>query len=131
MSEDYIIMKTGYDIAIEDAIKKLEDLSDFDVIKSRLLRLKKQYEIGNKQYEGSIYKYYDKVQELGFVILDDIYEIKGACIFVEEGTYKELEEKELLWVKDTYEIKTQENFKNIDLIKLRYNDILNKFKRLD
>ena len=129
--EDYIILNAGYNTAINDILKKLEDLPDYELIKERILKVKKSHEIGNTKYEGTLYKYYNKNDDLGFILYDDIYTLKGVSLFVTKGEYKELEEKELIFVKNTMKPFWKEVFENKDLINLRYKNLLNNFKKIE
>lgn len=132
--EDYIILRSGYDNAINDCLDVIEKLDidriDKQVIKKEILRKQRAFLIGNKEYEGTLYKYYNEENKLGYIVFDDIYEIKGVCIFVEEGTYTELNKKELVFVMENNPIIFSENFKNKDLINLRYDEWLKKFKKI-
>lgn len=128
--KDYIIIKAGYDCAINEILEELKNLPNYDIIKSRILRKQQQHFIGNREYEGFLYKFYEEENQLGYLIFDDIYGIKGVCIFIEEGTYKELEEDELIYAKNNILCIWKEKFSQKDLINLRYEELLNKFKSI-
>lgn len=129
--EEYIILKTGYNQAVNDILEALKDEIEINpVIRDRILRKQRQYLIGNKEYEGFIYKHHDEVNNIGYILFDDIYELKGVAIFIEEGTYKELDEKELLYARSENQMKSSEKFKNKDLINLRYEELLSKWKKI-
>ena len=133
--EDYIILRSGYDNAINDCLDVIEKLDidriDKQMIKKEILRKQRAFLIGNKEYESTLYKYYNEENKLGYIVFDDIYEIKGVCIFVEEGKYTELNKKELVFAMENNPIIFSENFKNKDLINLRYDEWLKKFKKID
>ena len=133
--EEYIILRTGYNQAINDILETLNkniyiDEENKKVLKDMILRKQRQYLIGNTEYEGSLYKYHDSQNNIGYIIFDDIYELKGVAIFIEDGTYKELDEKELIFVRNNNEVKWSEQFQNKDLINLRYDEFLNKWKKI-
>lgn len=133
--EDYIILRAGYNQAIKDIIETLNNniyISDDDksVIKDAVLRKQRQYLVGNTEYEGFLYKYYDKENNIGYVLFDDIYELKGFVIFIDEGTCKELDAKELIYARNQYELIWNEGFKNQDLINLRYEELSDKWKKI-
>lgn len=130
---ELIILRAGYDTAINDILNIIDkntyiDAENKDVLKQQILRKQLQHKIGNTQYEGYLFKYYDTENNLGYIIFEDIFEIKGVCIFIEEGKYINLDEKEILYVKNNFEIKYFESFINKDLINLRYEEWLNKFE---
>ncbi len=133
--DEFIILKSGYDKAIIDVLDVLDkniyiDEENKNVLKDMILKRQKLYVVGNTVYEGSLYKYHDKENNLGYILFDDIYELKGVCIFIEEGNYKELNEKELLFIKNNYTSKWSERFQNKNLINLRYEELLNKWKKI-
>lgn len=129
--EEYIILRTGYNQAVNDILETLQDeIENNPVIKDRILRKQRQYLIGNKEYEGFLYKYHDEEHNIGYIVFDDIYEIKGVAIFIKDGTYNELNEKELIFVKNNNVVRWSEQFKNKDLINLRYEEFLSKWKEI-
>ena len=129
--EDYIILRAGYNQAIKDIIETLKTESQENpVIKDKILRAQRKYLIGNTEYEGFLYKHYDRENNIGYVLFDDIYELKGFAIFIDEGTCKELDCKELLYARSQYELIWNEGFKNQDLINLRYKELLDKWKKI-
>lgn len=133
--DEYIILRSGYNQAINDVLEVLDkniyiDIENKDVLKDMILRRQKCYLNGQNEYEGSLYKYHDTVNKIGYIIFDDIYEIKGVCIYIEDGTYKELDEKELLFIKKAFSSIWSETFKNKDLINLRYEEFLNKWNKI-
>lgn len=129
--EDYIILRSGYNQAVNDILETLKNEIEVNpVIKDRILRKQRQYLIGNTEYEGFIYKHYDEEHKIGYILFDDIYELKGICIFIEEGTCKELDEKELIYARNEYPVVWCDTFKNKDLINLRYEELLSKWKKI-
>jgi hypothetical protein len=130
--EDVIILRAGYNQAINDIVTIINEMNisedDKNLIRDRISRKQRQYLIGNTKYEGSLYKYYDKQSNIGYILFDDIYELKGVAIFIEEGTYKELDGKELIYARNQYELIRSEFFSNKDLINLRYKELLDKWK---
>lgn len=129
--EEYIILRAGYNQAVNDMIEALQsEIETNPVIKDRILRRQRQYLIGNTEYEGFLYKYHDEEHNIGYIVFDDIYELKGVAIFIKDGTYKELEEKELIFVKNNNVVRWSDQFKNKDLINLRYEELLSKWKKI-
>ena len=129
--EEYIILRTGYNQAVNDMLETLKDeIETNPVIKDRILRKQRQYLIGNTEYEAFLYKHYDEEHKIGYILFDDIFELKGVAIFIEEGTYKELSEKELLYARNENPMKSSEKFQNKDLINLRYEELLSKWKKI-
>ena len=72
--EEYIVLRTGYNNAINESLKILSDLKDYEIIENRLKRLQRKNELKN-EYKGTVSKYYDKENKIGFIVLDDIYEL--------------------------------------------------------
>lgn len=133
--EDFIILRSGYNQAINDILETVNnniyiDEENKKVLKDMILRKQRQYLIGNTEYEGFIYKHHDEENNIGYILFDDIYELKGVAIFIEDGTYKELSEKELLYARSENPMKSSEKFKNKDLINLRYEELLSKWKKI-
>lgn len=128
--EDYIILRAGYDKAINDVLETLKEMPNYDIIKSRVLKKQQQYLLGNCEYEGFLYKCYDKQNNLGYIIFDDIYEIKGVCLFVKEGKYKDLNEEELIFAKNNNICIWSEKFNNKDYMNLKYEELLKPYSSM-
>ena len=129
--EDYIVLKAGYHIAVNEILKSLQNLQDYDIIKDRIMRVQENYEVGKDNYKGTLLKYYDKEKDLGFILFDDIYNLKGVSLLVSEGKYKELEEKELVFVKNTMKPFWNKIYDDKNTIELKYNELLNNFKKIE
>jgi hypothetical protein len=133
--EEYIILRTGYNQAINDILETLNNNIYIDeenkrVLKDMILRKQRQYLIGNAEYEGFLYKHYDEQNKIGYILFDDIYELKGVAIFIEDGTCKELPEKELIYARNAFPVVWCDTFKNKDLINLKYEELTSKWKKI-
>lgn len=133
--EDFLILKAGYNEAINEILEIIDkniylDEENKKVLKDMILRKQRLHWIGNAEYEGFLYKYYDEKSKIGYILFDDIYELKGVCIFVEEGKYKKIDEKELIFARNNYKIIATEKFAQKDLIALRYDEWLSKFTEM-
>ena len=130
--EDFIILNSGYQAAITDSLKLLKDLNEFDVINDRLSRIAEKHRLINSDsgYEGKISKYYDKRNDLGYIIYDDIFELKGIMIFVSKKECKVIEERDLIFIKNTMEPFSTKEFKIQKLMQLEYDEMLEKFKKI-
>lgn len=129
--EDYIILRSGYNQAVNDMLEALKDeIETNPVIKDRILRKQRQFLIGNTEYEGFLYKHYDEEHKIGYILFDDIYELKGICIFIEEGTCKELDEKELIHARNAFPVVWCDTFKNKDLINLKYEELTSRWNKI-
>ena len=126
--EDYIVLKTGYNNAINDSLEILSDFKNFDIIEDRLNRLKRKNELKN-EYKGTVSKYYDKENKIGFIILDDIYELKGYQILIEDNKYIEISESELLYVMKTQEKMWSEDYAYQDRANAALNSVVVKFQK--
>lgn len=128
--EDFVILNTGYQKAINDSLNELKDLNEFDLIKSRLDRISEKFRMCHDEtkYKGILTKYYDKKNNLGYVILNDINHIEGILLLLSEQKYEILPEKELIFIENTMKGFKRE-FDNEKEIKKEYNKILNKFKK--
>lgn len=129
--EDKIILDAGYHQAIRDMLEILKDFKNYDLIENKIMKRKLQRELGENNYEGYLYKYYDKENNLGYIVFDDIYETKGVCIFVEDNTFVELQEQDVLFAKKKYPCIWNKKYKDKDLIKVEYQSLYNKFKKQD
>ena len=129
--EDFIILNTGYQSAIKESLENLKDLNEYDIIKDRLDRLGDKYRIihDDSKYIGKISKYYDKENDLGYIIFDDIYELKGVMLFVTKKEYKEIAEKELIFIKNTLKPFFNKTYEEQFKMKIEYNNILNNFTK--
>ena len=129
--EDYIILRSGYNQAVNDMLEALKDeIETNPVIKDRILRKQRQFLIGNTEYEGFLYKHYDEEHKIGYILFDDIYELKGICIFIEEGTCKQLDEKELIHARNAFPVVWCDTFKNKDLINLKYEELTSRWNKI-
>lgn len=128
--EDFIVLNAGYQTAIKDSLEILKDLQDFDIITDRLLRLSdRERTLKEKNgYLGKILKYYDKENNMGYVIKDDIYNIEGNLLLLDIKRIKKLTEKELVFVKNTMKPSMIKEFKNEEELDKEYGEIINKFK---
>lgn len=126
--EDFIVLKTGYNNAINDSLKILSDLKDYEIIENRLQRLQRKQEFQN-EYKGTVSKYYDKENKIGFIILDDIYELKGYQILIEDNKYIEISESELLYVMKTQEEMWSEDYAYQDRANAALNSVIVKFQK--
>lgn len=131
--EDFFILNSGYQLAIKNSLEILSDLPDIDIIKDRLNRLGDKYRIihDDSKYIGKISKYYDKENDLGYIIFDDIYELKGVMLFVTKKEYKEIDEKELIFIKNTIKPFVSKEYQEQFKMKLEYNELLNNFKKIE
>lgn len=127
--EDYIVLKTGYNNAINEALEILTDCTDYEIIENRLKRLQRKNELKN-EYKGTVSKYYDKENKLGFIILDDIYELKGYQILIEDNKYIEIPEKELLYIIKTQEKVWSEDYAYRDRANAVLNSVVVKFQKV-
>lgn len=128
--EDMIIVRSGYNTAINDVLEILKEETDIDIIKDKILRKQRLFGIDNTVFEGTIYKYYHKESNVGYIIYDSLYDYYGVMILVEEGKYKEINEKELIFVRSNFKMIWHETFVNKDLMDLRYKDLLSKFSAM-
>lgn len=130
--EDFYILNAGYQSAINDVLKSLQDLNEYDIIKSRLERISEKHRISHddNNYKGVLGKYYDEEHNLGYVILNDINHIEGALLMLSNKKYEELPEKELVFVIDTVKKFKVKEFDNEEKIKEEYNNILSNFAKL-
>ena len=126
--EDFIVLKTGYNNAISDSLKTLSDLKDYEIIENRLQRLQRKQELQN-EYKGTVSKYYDKENKIGFIILDDVYELKGYQILIEDNKYIEISESELLYVMKTQEKMWSEDYAYQDRANAALNSVIVKFQK--
>ena len=128
--EDFIVLNAGYQKAIQDSLEILKDLQDFDIITDKLLRLSdRERTLKEKNgYLGKILKYYDKENNMGYIIKDDIYNIEGNLLLLDIKRIKKLTEKELVFVKNTMKPSMIKEFKNEEELDKEYEKTINKFK---
>ena len=106
----------------------LTDFTDYEIIENRLKRLQRKNELKN-EYKGTVSKYYDKENKIGFIILDDIYELKGYQILIEDNKYIEIPEKELLYIIKTQEKVWSEDYAYQDRANAALNSVVVKFQK--
>lgn len=128
--KDFIVWSAGYQQAIKDCLEEIKYLYDSDIIKDRLLRLSdRERTLKEKNgYLGKILKYYDKENNMGYVIKDDIYNIEGDLLLLDIKRIEELPEKELVFVKNTMKPSMVKEFKDEEELDKEYGKIINKFK---
>ena len=127
--EDYIVLKTGYNNAINDSLEILSDFKNFDIIEDRLNRLKRKNELKN-EYKGTVYKYYDSKNKIGFIILDDIYEIKGTQILIEENKCVDISETDCIFAKNNTELIWSEDFADRDRANAKLKTLTLKYEKI-
>lgn len=129
--EDFIILNAGYQSAIRESLENLKDLNEYDIIKNRLDRIAERYRIShdNNKYKGVLGKYYDKENDLGYLILNDINHIEGVVLLLSNKKYEILPEEELVFVINTIKNFKLKEFNNEQKIKEEYNNILNNFTK--
>jgi len=125
--EDYIILRAGYNNAVNEILKELKDMPNYDILESRIERLKIKY---NEGYKGVLAKLYDKENQLGYTILNDTEGIKGVCIFIADKKYKELDEEELVFVIKNVEQIWKETFTDKTLINKKYEEFLEPYSSM-
>lgn len=128
-----IIMKSGYSQAVSD-FENIVDNIPMDetlrlILKDKMKRKQKAFILGDTEYEATIYKYYLKDINMGYVIFDDIYEIKGVLIDLNKTEITEIPEKEILTIRK--EILPDQEIKatNKEYAKMTYENILKPFKK--
>lgn len=128
--EDFIVWSAGYQKAIQDCLEEIKYSYDSDIIKDRLVRLSDREKTLKEKngYLGKILKYYDKENNMGYVIKDDIYNIEGVLLLLDIKRIEELPEKELVFVKNTMKPSMIKDFKNKEELDKEYEKIINKFK---
>lgn len=122
--EDYIILKTGFNTAVNEILKNLKDMPNYDILESRIERIKIKY---NEGYKGTIVKFYDEENQLGYTILNDTEGIKGVCIFINDKKYKELAEEELIFVIKNVKQIWQETYLDKNIINKKYEEFLQPY----
>lgn len=125
--KDKIILDAGYNVAINEVLKILKGLNEFDIISDRLERLK--WKRRSDDYEGKIIKYYEKGDAFGFLIKDDIFEITGIVISIEDKEYMQLPERECICAKNNFTKVFEKVFTNKDEIDKFYMSETQKYKK--
>ena len=128
--KDFIVWSAGYQQAIQDCLEEIKDLYNCDIITDRLVRLSdRERTLKEKNgYLGKILKYYDKENNMGYVIKDDIYNIEGNLLLLDIKRIEKLTEKELVFVKNTMKPSMIKEYKNKEEWDKEYEKIINKFK---
>lgn len=124
--KDKIILDAGYDTAINDAIEIVKETQDKDIIIDHLERLKWNRRV--EHYEGKIMKYYEKGDDVGYLIKDDIFGIEGIMIFIKEKKYMGLPESECVFAKNNFTKVFEKTFTNKDEIDKFYVSEIQKYK---
>ena len=65
------------------------------------------------------------------ILYDHIYELKGVMLFVTKKEYKEIAEKELIFIKNTIKPFVSKEYQEQFKMKLEYNELLNNFKKIE
>lgn len=122
--QDFIIMKAGYNQAINDILELVDD----DVLKEKILRKQRAFLLGNREYECKISKYYLKQENIGYVIFDDLYELKGICLNLNNNEIINMPEDEIIKTRKILEPNETYTYKNRDLANFNYNNIIKPFQ---
>lgn len=122
--EDYIILKSGYNQAINDILTIIDDES----LKEKILKKQQEFLIGNKEYVAIISKYYIKECNMGYVIFEDIYEIKGVLLDLNKNEIIEIPEDEIVKIRQELLPDFRTEVKNKEYAELTYQNILAPFK---
>ena len=96
--EDFVILKAGYDQAIQDAFLKLKDLDNYDIIRYRLNKMKESFGKDKASYKGIMYKFYDKESNAGYIIFDDNFSTKGVIIDISSKEKELITESECIYL---------------------------------
>ena len=124
--EDYIVLRSGYNKAINEILDNFKDLPNYNIIKYRLDRLKRNFE-GENTIEIS--KYFNKEANIGYIIYDGPNEFKGVGIDIAESTYTELSEEELIFAIENVEKKWNNIYVGEQSANEHYNEFISKFKK--
>jgi hypothetical protein len=124
--EDYIVLRSGYNKAINEILDDFKDLPNYNIIKYRLDRLKRNFEENNTIEIG---KYFNKEANIGYIIYESPKELKGIGIDIAESTYTELSEEELIFAIENVEKKWSNTYVDETSANEHYNEFLSKFKK--
>lgn len=124
--EDYIVLRSGYNKAINEILDNFKDLPNYNIIKYRLDRLKRSFE-GENTIEIS--KYFNKEANIGYIIYDGPNEFKGVGIDITSSTYTELSEEELIFAIENVEKKWSNTYVGEASANEHYNEFISKFKK--
>ena len=97
VKKDKIILDAGYDVAINEILDNLKDLSNFEIISDRLERMKWKRSSG--EYEAILTKHYTKDDDVGYIIVDDVNKIRGVMVKLNTKEKIELSESDAIFVK--------------------------------
>ena len=97
VKKDKIILDAGYDVAINEILDNLKDLSNFEIISDRLERIKWKRRAG--EYEAILTKHYTKDDDVGYIIVDDVNKIRGVMVKLNTKEKVELSESDAIFVK--------------------------------
>lgn len=119
-NEDYIILKTGYNKAINDILPYIKN----EIEKEDILRKQAIYNGADKEYKGKQSKYWDKSNDLGYIIFEDIFGSVGFMIDLKSKIITRIDNSEIKFI--------QENFhENIFKIYCTVSEIENDIKKID
>lgn len=112
--EDFVILKAGYDQAIQDAFLKLKDLDNYDIIRYRLNKMKESFGKKSTTYKGIMYKFYDKESNTGYIIFDDNFSTKGVIIDISSKEKELITESECIYLIEKMKYVFKKEFDNIE-----------------
>ena len=112
--EDFVILKAGYDQAIQDAFLKLKDLDNYDIIRYRLNKMKESFGKDKASYKGIMYKFYDKESNTGYIIFDDNFSTKGVIIDISSKEKELITESECIYLIEKMKYAFKKEFDNIE-----------------
>lgn len=108
--DDFIIMKTGYNNAINDILPLITD----ELLKVKILRKQSKYINIKEEYHGKQLKCYDKEHNLGYIIFTDTYGVLGIMIDLNTKNRIEIMPVEINFVLDNIEGKLIKEYSKVE-----------------
>lgn len=97
-NEDYIILKAGYNNAINDILPYIKN----EIEKEDILRKQAIYNGTDKEYKGKQSKYWDKYNDLGYIIFEDVFGTIGFMIDLKTKIPIRINLEEIKFIKNNF-----------------------------
>jgi hypothetical protein len=130
---EFIIMKCGYYLAVDDILNILNESNSKTEIKNKIFKIRDERfndEESVKKNKASIIKYYNSKTNFGITVSIENDKKRMFILDCNNGTYYETLFNEEFIIKNNYEKKTVTEYELKDLFELNLEKILENFQKI-
>lgn len=108
--EDYVVLRTGYNKAIEDILPLVGN----EISKDDILRKQAKFNSISKNYKGYFIKCYDSINNIGYKIFKDDFGIIAYMIVIDDNFTTRIEKKEAEYILSQYKQHIIKEYDNVE-----------------